>query len=92
MGASQLKTTVETVLVVAGCASAAAAVAGVALAVRYGGGQRYRPGRPFEFTQLWLGASPAEPTTRDEPAPSEQPDEGGAPARSHHPGGACGRW
>jgi hypothetical protein len=49
----------DTLLVFVGIPAAVVLViAGLAFAGNRGGGKRYRPGRPFDFTPVWFLSSP----------------------------------
>lgn len=98
--------TTDTVLIYVGIP--AAIVLMIAVLAMAGGGRspsRYRPGRPFEFTPVWLLSSPeelAEPaSTRALPTSTQPPalatgEAGakgkGAPAPAGTTGGASDRW
>lgn len=63
-------------------------IIGVVVARSATGGWRYRPGRPFSFTPVWLGDWPGEAS--DQGGLPRSPGERGEGKEGG--GGASGRW
>lgn len=98
----------ETLLVFVGIpAVAVLVIAGLAYAgssrnANGGGGKRYRPGRPFDFTPVWFLSSPEEMTdsagtalTAGAQVPalsSREQEQAGREASVGGTGGASDRW
>ena len=97
---------IETTLIFAGIPAAVIVlIAGAIYAGGSGGGKRYRPGRPFEFTPVWLLSAPEQlaeaakareltGARRAEPAAGAPAvtDWSGDKAQPHVIGGASARW
>lgn len=58
LGVSRLNSGIVVALAIAGCVAFVILV--VAVAGRPPSRRRYRPGRPFDFTPLWIGSTPEE--------------------------------